>query len=79
MATGNLSMTVAELWRLKSPEIIRISRICVNNRPQEYTAIRAAYLPIGPQPISAGRGRRVCPTLTSLQRFEWCVELFQTS
>ena len=39
----------------------------------------AIYLPIGPQPISAGRGYTVCPTLTSLRRFEWCLELFQTS
>ena len=31
------------------------SRICVNNRSQEYRAIRAAYLPIGPQPITAVR------------------------
>jgi hypothetical protein len=45
MDTGSLSLTVPELWCQKSPEIIRISRICVNNRPQEYTAIRAAYLP----------------------------------
>ena len=34
---------------------------------------------IGPQPISAWRERTVFTTLTSLRRFEWCLELFQTS
>ena len=57
MATGNLSPNRAKTLMTEICEIIRISRICVNNRPQEYTAIHAAYPFYWPAAYFAGGTR----------------------